>query len=271
MKTQNTKSLSVRAKELALPIVFPLWPAFTGLFDRLSVVRATGIILGLLVCGLSAYSQSPGLGGQTQFESVSVVVPAGNACVLHPDGSLDPKQSIRLRADADGVVRFQAVRPTHPNSVDRLALDCTDSYGNDKTYSVDLRSEETFERRPFDPVSANLAFRPALSGDPLSFTQQELIQAGYGLRPDPAANPGGYQRWLAAVSAPAYKLRERRSNSVHTPRGDFAHQFFTVGPGSRARLRRDHLPGAIGPLQRRLDWGRPQWFLQEERDVRSDL
>jgi len=37
-------------------------------------------------------------------------------------------------------------------------------------------------------------------------TQEELIKAGYGLRPDPTGNPDGYQRWLAAVSAPAYKL-----------------------------------------------------------------
>ena len=122
-----------------------------------------------------------------------------------------------LRPDADGVVRFLAVRPTLPTSVNRLTLDCTDSQGNANTYSVDLRSEETFAERPFDPLRANLAFRPALTGDPLSFTQDQLVEAGYGLRPDPTSDPEGYQTWLAAVSEPAYKLEAAPRASL-TPR-----------------------------------------------------
>jgi len=104
-----------------------------------------------------------GPGGHAQFESASVAVPAGNDCALHPEGNPDPQQSIPVRADEDGVVRFQAVRPTLPNSVDRLSLDCTDSNGSPKTYSVDLRSEETFAPRPFDPSRTTLALRPALA------------------------------------------------------------------------------------------------------------
>src|SRR5208337_4964091 len=145
-------------------------------------------------------------------------VPAGNDCVLHPKDNQDPSQSIPLRSDADGVARFLAVRPTLPTSVDLLALDCTDSNGNANTFLVDLRSEETFVERPFDPSSANLAFRPGLTGDPLSFTQNELVEAGYGLRPDPAGDPDGYKAWLSAVSVPAYKLKAapRASSALHS-------------------------------------------------------
>jgi hypothetical protein len=206
MKTRNTKRLAITAKDVALRFIVRLDGAFTCPFGRLNLVCATSMILGLLVCGGAAYSQAARPRGDAQFEPASVIVPAGNTCVLHPEGNADPRQSISVAADADGVVRFQAVRPKSTESADRLALDCTDSHGNQNTYSIDLRSDETFRPRPFDPVAANLAFRPPLSGDPLSYTQQQLIQAGYGLRPDPAANPDAYQRWLATASVPAYRL-----------------------------------------------------------------
>ncbi|MGA2537370.1 MAG: hypothetical protein ABSF53_15240 [Terracidiphilus sp.] len=105
------------------------------------------------------------------------------------------------------MVRFQAVRATPLDSIKALALDCVDSGGRSTTYSIDLVAEETFAPRPFDPSQTNLTLRPGLSGDPLSYTQQELIQGGYGVRPDPEANPDLYQKWLAAVSEPAYSLR----------------------------------------------------------------
>ena len=149
-----------------------------------------------------------------QFESASVAVPAGNRCLLHPEGNADPRQSIHVSSDEDGVARFLAVRPTLPGSVERLALDCTDSGGNAQTYSVDLRSEATFAARPFDPVAANLSFRPGLTRDPVSYTQQELLDGGYGLRPDPAQNPEGYQRWLAGAIKPAYMFGSQGSASV---------------------------------------------------------
>jgi hypothetical protein len=176
-------------------------------FGRSNTVCAAALVLGLLVSCGSAYSQVPKRDGRPQFESASVYVPAGNDCVLHPKDNQDPSQSIPLRSDADGVARFLAVRPTLPASVDQLALDCIDSNGNANTFLVDLRSEETFVERPFDPSSANLAFRPGLTGDPLSYTQDQLVEAGYGLRPDPKEDPDGYQTWLAAVSEPVYKLR----------------------------------------------------------------
>jgi hypothetical protein len=176
-------------------------------FGRLRAMSAIIMISGLLMCGRDACAQAARPGVPAQFEEASVLVPAGNTCLLHPEGNPDPAQAIPVPADQDGVVRFQAVRPTQPDSVERLALDCTDSTGSTQTYSADLRSEATFAPRPFIPALANLEFRPALTGDPLNRTQQELIQAGYGLRPDPEQNPDGYHRWLAAASAPAYRLR----------------------------------------------------------------
>ena len=182
-----------------------------SLFDRSHAVYASITILGLMACCPVGYSQPTGLAPHGPFEMASFPVPAGSSCVLHPDGNSDPAQSIPVRADADGVARFQAVRPAQQDSVDRLALDCTDANGISQTNLVDLRSEATFAPRAFDPAVANLDYRPALSADPLSYTPQELIQGGYGLRPDPVQNPDGYQRWLAAASKPAYRLHSIRS------------------------------------------------------------
>ena len=148
-----------------------------GLRTHSHSVYTTITILSLLMCCRGADAQA-GPGGRARFEPASVVVPAGNTCVLHPEGNSDPAQSISVNAGADGVARFQVVRPTRPDSVDRLALGCTDSNGSSQTYSVDLRSDATFKALPFDPVLANLTYRPALARDPLSYTQQELIQGG---------------------------------------------------------------------------------------------
>jgi hypothetical protein len=172
-----------------------------------NTVCVTAIVLGLLVCSRDAFSQVTGPDGPAQYEQASVEVPAGATCLLHPAGNADPRQSIPVYSDEDGVARFHAVRPTGPNSVEQLELDCTQSDGSSKTYSVDLRLESTFAPRPFDPSRTDLKVRPALSGDPLSYTQEQLIQAGYGLRPDPIRNWEGYQRWLAAASVETYKLR----------------------------------------------------------------
>jgi len=207
MNTHSTKALAATVRGFELRIVLTLSGAVSCLFARSRALCGTVVILGLLMCGRGAYSQAAEPTGDVQFEPASVYVPAGNDCVLHPKDNQDPSQSISVRSDADGVVRFLAVRPALPNSVDRLELDCTDSHGYASSYLVDLRSDETFAQRPFEPSRANLASRPALTDDPLSFTQDQLVEAGYGVRPDPKGDPDGYQTWLAAVREPAYKVR----------------------------------------------------------------
>ena len=168
---------------------------------------ATTMSFAFLAASSGGHSQATHPGRTAKFEQASVFVAPGNSCVLHPQDNVDPSQSLNVRSDADGVLRFQAVRPALPNSIDRLAIECVDSKGYANTYSVDLRSEETFTPRPFSPSLANLTLRPALAGDPLSLTQDQLVEAGYGVRPDPAGDPTGYKTWLAAARLPAYKLR----------------------------------------------------------------
>jgi hypothetical protein len=174
-------------------------------------IIGTCLLAGMSIPGRAQPASAAAPGSGDQFEPASALVPAGNTCAIHPEGNSDPGQTLTVRSDEDGVIRFLAARPRLPGSVERLALDCTDSTGVAQTYSVDLRSEDAFAPRPFNPSLTTLAFRPALTGDPLSYTQQELIHAGYGPRPDPNQNPDGYKRWLAAASTPVYKLRTHRT------------------------------------------------------------
>jgi hypothetical protein len=199
-----------------------------------ALTRRIGAGVGFLVVGAgiaasgSACSSSPGVrgteatderatGAARRYEAASVEVPVGDTCDLHPEGNRDPRGTIRLVVDSDRVARFSAVRPTQAGDPDRLVLDCTDAAGNAQRYPVDLRSEATFATRPFDPVSGDAEIRPALSGDPLGYDTGELIRAGYGLRPDPQTNPGGYARWLGVARRTAYLLKPQPGRAAALP------------------------------------------------------
>src|SRR5271156_6682922 len=93
-------------------------------------IGSIGLIAALGHHPESAHAGAAGPEGRAQFESASVRVNVGTSCVLHPEGVTDPKQSIHVGVDEDGVARFEAVRATSQSSIDKLTLDCTDSSGN---------------------------------------------------------------------------------------------------------------------------------------------
>jgi putative hemolysin len=145
-------------------------------------------------------------GAAQGYQLATVQAPAGAVCALHPEGStLDG--SIPVGVEDDGVARFLAVRATAGSAVSHLTLDCTDLEGATSSYTVDLTSDATFASRPFDIERAGGVDRPALSGDPMTYSSQELIEQGYGPRPDPTQSPSAYARWLAAASKPVHFAR----------------------------------------------------------------
>ncbi len=227
MKLRNKTSL----KEIQRTDAFVCTVERYRSFRSTNAVCVTIILWGLLGCCRDVVAQVPTPAGRPQFEEASVAVPAGNRCMLHPAGNPDSNQSIHVNSDMDGVARFLAVRPTSPGGVDRLALDCIDSDGGSQTYSVDLRSEETFAPRPFDPALANLTFRPGIAGDPLSYTEQELLAEGYGLRPNPDQNPEGYQRWLTAAIKPGYMLGSNASTAAKSRPHSFPSAMLEIDAG----------------------------------------
>jgi hypothetical protein len=149
------------------------------------------------------------------YEPASVRALAGLQCRLYAEGS-DPSKGLTVFTDDDGYARFHAVRLTTADAVQRLTLDCKDSEGRSSTFSADLTSDQTFEARPLDIANERGTDRPALTGDPLSYSQSELIQAGYGLRPDPENDPTAYSRWLAAATRPGRMLEGKLPNTPYS-------------------------------------------------------
>ena len=88
-------------------------------------------------------------------------------CKLYPEGG-EPAKALTIFTNDDGYARFHAVRATASDAVQRLALDCTNSAGRAYSYSVDLRSDDTFSPRPLNLANERGTDRPALKGDPLS-------------------------------------------------------------------------------------------------------
>jgi hypothetical protein len=145
------------------------------------------------------------------YTPASVRALPGLQCSVYPGGSTS-STGVTVFTDDDGYARFHAVRADAGDKVQRLTLDCTGSDGNFSSYSADLTSAETFVPRPLNLANERGTDRPALQGDPLGYTQSELIQAGYGLRPDPT-DAGPYSRWLAAASRPGRFLEIKRPNA----------------------------------------------------------
>ncbi len=129
-------------------------------------------------------------------------------CKLYPEGGTASK-GLTVFTDDDGYARFHAVRATASDVVQRLALDCRNSTGKPYSYSVDLTSADTFAPHPLNLRNERGTERPALKGDPLGYSRLELIQAGYGLRPDPT-DTAAYARWLEAATTPGWMLEQKR-------------------------------------------------------------
>src|SRR5262249_18437627 len=79
-------------------------------------------------------------------------------------------------------------------------------------HRLDLHAAATFE--PATPIpSATARFRPALEGDPMERSQRELLDGGYGMRPDPVGHPALYAAWLQSARKPIRRLTPRFSTS----------------------------------------------------------
>ncbi|MFT3924524.1 MAG: hypothetical protein QM778_18440 [Myxococcales bacterium] len=137
------------------------------------------------------------------FEAAAVDALPNSDCTLHPQGDPSPEQSVPVMVDEDGVARFDALRATEADDVLYLDLDCRDQTGKTATYTVDLQSEATFTLRPRDDSKSTRPIRPALTGDPMAWSEEALIAGGYGLRPDPVQAPENFEKWLRSVSKPA--------------------------------------------------------------------
>ncbi len=141
---------------------------------------AAGTCVALLVAVSATGQESSGAlkhpirsAPKRSYTPVAVRALPGLQCLIYPEGSA-PSAGLTVYTDDDGYARFHAVRVAATDKVQRLALDCKDSAGRPSTFSVDLTSDDTFTPRPLNLANERGTDRPALTGDPLSYTQAEL-------------------------------------------------------------------------------------------------
>jgi hypothetical protein len=187
-------------------------------FISISYLRRGAVFIGALALGsvglMSVRQARAEETGAKNYVAASVHLEPGLACNLFQPGT-DPAKGIPVNTDDDGYARFYAVKAASGDAVHALTVECKDAAGKKSSASVDLTSAETFAPRPLNLAAEKGVDRPALKGDPQSLSQAELIQSGYGLRPDRAKNPAAYARWLAAATKPG-RMLEAKHPDLHS-------------------------------------------------------
>jgi hypothetical protein len=128
-------------------------------------------------------------------------------CRLHgADGSADPRLQLRLFSDDDGVVRVHLQNRDPSQEGAALTLDCRDDSGSVITHSIRV----VIDNHALPQAAAAYAKtgKPTLAVldvDPLTLSAAELSARHYPPRPDAAASPAAYAKWLQLVtSAPTF-------------------------------------------------------------------
>jgi hypothetical protein len=131
-------------------------------------------------------------------------------CTL-PEGN--PVQ--KIFANDEGVVRMN-VRPTR-EATGTFRLECRGEDGALVAFPVELAvtsdpgalAATKAQIKPFLESKPG-TLRRALVGDPMAYSQEELLAGGYGQRPDPMKEPNRYAHWLRAVTEPSTVVSSRQ-------------------------------------------------------------
>ena len=126
-------------------------------------------------------------------------------CSVAPANGSGSGQAFTVYTNDEGTATFY-VTPSEESSAAQLVATC--SSGNQQTIEI----QPVAGAKPLvAPAPSNAAtnarlgytVRPALTGDPMALSNQELVKRKYPVRPDPQKAPGAYASWLKAVSKPA--------------------------------------------------------------------
>jgi hypothetical protein len=121
-----------------------------------------------------------------------------STCYLHHVQA--GEQIFQLEADDLGVVRFHVTAPPGGRTTE-LRLECHGEHGERHDHAVVL-SCDPHAMPTVAPEAEKIGRRrPALTGDPLAVSPEELARGGYPERPDPAKSPVRYANWLRQVSS----------------------------------------------------------------------
>ena len=134
--------------------------------------------------------------------AVSVYALPDSLCALHEPGTSDSSHELQLPTDDEGLATFY-VTPQN-DGVFTQVLDCNDANGSTGSYSVEMQA--TTGAPVSTAATPKGVQRPALTGNPMAPTQDQLHAMGYLSRPDPVKSPDQYAIWLKSVTTPATVL-----------------------------------------------------------------
>jgi len=158
------------------------------------------------------FTIAPGISTPIYFKTLP-----NSVCLLQTGDLRDAGDALKLFADQDGMIYFNAkprkflsvfslYRPD--DDVTTLLMQCTETVDDttvSESYSIRLRASY-FPTQDFpaaDPLPAPVGtIRPALADGGLNLSDEDLMKAGYPMRPDPNQAPDAYRRWLELVSRP---------------------------------------------------------------------
>jgi hypothetical protein len=139
---------------------------------------------------------------QKTYDTVQVATwPNARCLLIVPNGPDAAQPPLPVFADDLGVAQFGAIHAARGDIVTNVELSCEDSGGSRRqVYTVDLTAASAFDPIPASALPAPPKLRPALTGDPMSYSQNWLVQNGYGFRPNPNTSPDAYQAWLKVAT-----------------------------------------------------------------------
>jgi hypothetical protein len=134
-------------------------------------------------------------------------------CWVHAEGDSDPKHSLKVYTDGEGVVRFHIQPSSATHDIAWLEVDCA-ANGRVVRYPLHLRvGLEPSAEMPSPPLEKHLArrdnmlMRAGLSFDEaMRLTDEEALAQGFPLRPNPDEVPKAFNAWLRCVSMPGYRI-----------------------------------------------------------------
>jgi hypothetical protein len=146
------------------------------------------------------------------------------ACELHPAGTNDPSQAMKLYGNMEGYVRFHFT-PKQDSPDVRLQLDCTSTAVTVHPLYLHIADAPADGMPAPDsvvPAPKGSKVRPGLTDEAArQFSDDEILARGYPPRPDPSEAPADYAKWLANVAQPVTMLpaHSRNRADIHHSSG----------------------------------------------------
>jgi Peptidase A4 family len=139
---------------------------------------------------------------------IDIKVLPDSICSVHPEGTTDPENCLKMYADDEGILRLHACPSVESTTGSKFVIYCTLD-GTVTEFPLEIRggAKPTPEMPAPLLVSRKLpkgavTLPPLSEEDQLSLSDKELRTRGYPFRPDSAKMPTAFADWKARVSKP---------------------------------------------------------------------